>query len=117
MPAEYYKVLGQAAPNATTETTLYDCPSGYNAVGSSIVVCNRANTDTTFRISVSVGGGATANKDYLYYDVPISANDTFIATIGITLYEDDIVRVYAGSANLSFTLFGSEIDYYFSTYI
>jgi hypothetical protein len=59
-------------------------------------------------VSVSVGGGATANKDYLFYDVTINGNDTFCATIGLTLAATDIVRVYAGAATLSFNLFGSE---------
>ena len=103
-----YKSLGQAAPLATTETDLYTVPGATSAVTSSLVVCNRGATATTFRVSASVGGGATANKDYLYYDVSIPAGDTFIATVGITLAATDKVRVYAGNANLSFSLWGSE---------
>lgn len=106
--AETYKVLGQSAPSATTETDLYTVPSATSAVGSTLVIANRS-TDTTFRVSVSVGGGATANKDYLAYDSPITANDTLTLTLGFTLSTTDKVRVYAGSANLSFNLFGTEI--------
>ena len=102
------KVLGQSAPNATTETTLYTVPAATSSVASSIVVCNRSGVAVTFRVSVSVGGGATANKDYLYYDLPLAANDSFAATLGITLAATDIVRVYASTANLSFNLFGQE---------
>ena len=76
------KTLGQAAPLATTETTLYTVPAVTTAVCSSLICCNRGATSTTFRVSVSVGGGATANKDYIYYDLAIPANDTFIATAG-----------------------------------
>lgn len=104
-----YKILGQSAPSATTETDLYTVPGSNQAVGSSIIVCNRGGSSTTFRVSCSVAGAATANKDYIYYDVLIAANDTFIATIGITLDTSDKVRVYAGNGNLSFTLVGSEI--------
>jgi len=103
------KVLGQQAPGATTETDLYTVPSATEAVCSSIVICNRGASAATFRVSVSVGGGATANKDYIYYDVTIAGNDTFIATIGITLGAEDKVKVYASSTNLSFNLFGQEI--------
>lgn len=103
-----YKVLGQTAPLATTETDLYTVPAVTSAIISSIVVCNRGSTATTFRISTAVGGGGTATKDYLYYDVPIAGNDTFIATIGITLATTDKVKVYAGNASLSFNLFGQE---------
>jgi hypothetical protein len=101
--ANAYKILGQSAPGATTETDLY-------TVCSSIVITNRGATQSTFRISLSKTGGATALKDYLYYDVTLAGNDTFIATIGITLATTDVVRVYAGNANLSFNLFGTEIS-------
>jgi len=102
------KSLGQVAPSATTETDLYTVPTARTAVCSSIVICNRANTSATFRVSHSVGGGATATKDYLYYDVTLAGNDTFIATIGMTLDTPDKIRVYASSANLSFNLYGQE---------
>lgn len=104
-----YKVLGQAAPLATTETDLYTVTDGAECVCSSIVVCNRAVTSATFRVSISVGGGATQNKDYIYYDVTVSGNNTFIATVGLTLKSPDKVRVYASTANLSFSIYGSEI--------
>lgn len=106
--ASTYKNLGQAAPNATTETDLYTVPGATSAVCSSVYACNRSGTATTIRISVSVGGGATATKDYLYYDLPLNGNDSFTATVGLTLAAGDKVRVYAGTANVSFSLWGSE---------
>lgn len=106
--ADTLKVLGQQAPNATTETDLYTVPASTQALGSTLVVCNRGGPSTTFRISVSVGGGVTANKDYTHYDCTILANDSLTITIGISLSATDKVRVYAGNANLSFALFGME---------
>lgn len=105
-----YKVLGQVSPSATTETALYTVPAATSAVASSVIVCNRSAVLSTFRISIAVGGAATATKDYIYYDLPIGANDTFIATIGVTLAATDVVRVYASNTNLSFSLYGSEIS-------
>jgi hypothetical protein len=104
-----YKILGQSAPSATTPTDLYTVPSSTSAVISSIVICNRGTTATTFRVSITPTNTATTSKDYLYYDVTLAGNDTFIATVGITLTTSNIVRVYAGNANLSFNLFGTEI--------
>lgn len=104
-----YLVLGQVAPLATTETLLYTVPGATSAVISSVTVTNRGATTTTFRVSISVAGAATTNKDYLYYDVPIPANDTFIATVGLTMAATDVARVYAGNANLSFGLWGSQV--------
>lgn len=106
-----YKILGQQAPAATTATDLYTVPAATQAVVSSIIICNRSSTvSATFRISASVAGAATANKDYIYYDLILGANDTFIATIGLTLATTDKIRVYASTANLSFTAVGSEIS-------
>ena len=104
-----YRVLGQESPLATTETTLYTVPSATSAIGSSIIIANRGTSVATFRVSIAVNGASTLPKDYIYYDLPIGANDTFIATIGITLGDTDEVRVYASNTNLSFSLYGSEI--------
>ena len=109
--ANTYKILGQVAPDATEETDLYTVQApATSAVCSSIVICNRGTAATTFRVSISSAGDPTENKDYLYYDVTLAGNDTFIATIGITLNLDDIIRVYAGNVNLSFNLFGTELS-------
>jgi hypothetical protein len=107
--ATTYKVLGQSSPAATTEIALYTVPSATSAIGSSIIIANRSTTVATFRVSIAVSGAATTNKDYIYYDLPIGSNDTFIATIGITLATTDVVRVYSSNTNLSFSLYGSEL--------
>ena len=104
-----YKVLGQSAPAATTETDLYTVPSATETVVSSLVVTNRAASSATFRISVAVNGTATANKDYLVYDAILNPNSTSSFTLGITIDATDKIRVYASNANLSFSAFGSEI--------
>lgn len=106
--ADTLKVLGQAAPAATTETDLYTVPGATTATASTLVVANRS-TATTFRLSVSVGGAATANKDYIAYDVPLAANETITFTVGLSLGAADKVRVFAGSADVSFSLFGVEV--------
>lgn len=108
--ATIYKILGQSSPSTTTETDLYTVPALTSAVCSSVSICNRGTTQTTFRVSISQGGASTANKDYLYYDVTLAGNDTFISTIGISLGAGDVVRVYSGNNNLSFQLFGTEIS-------
>lgn len=105
-----YKILGQNSPSATTETVLYTVPASTSTVCSSLSICNRGGTQTTFRVSISQGGGATANKDYLYYDVTLAGNDTFIATIGVTLATTDVIRVYSGNGSLSFQVWGTEIN-------
>jgi hypothetical protein len=102
------KVLGQSNPGAAALTTLYTVPAATSATGSSITICNRSAVATTFRVAVRPAGAAISNEHYLYYDLPITSNDTFIATIGITLATTDVVSVYATLATLSFSLFGLE---------
>jgi hypothetical protein len=108
MPTTTYKVLGQSAPSATTNTDLYTVPSATQAVCSTLTIANRS-TATTYRVAVRVAGAAIANSQYVAFDVPIAANDTVMLTLGITLGAADVVTVYAGSANLTFSLFGSQI--------
>jgi hypothetical protein len=105
-----YKVLGQVAPSATTATTLETVPSATQAVVSTITVCNRAATAATFRIAVRPGGATLANEHYIAYDSTVAANDTTAFTLGITLAATDVITVYASTANLSFSAFGSEIS-------
>jgi hypothetical protein len=107
--ADTLKVLGQSAPSATTETDLYTVPGGTSATVSTVIVCNRAGSAATFRITVAPAGAATTNAQYLYYDLPIPANDSFALTLGVTLAATDKIRVYASSANLTFQAFGVEV--------
>lgn len=107
--AATYKVLGQVNPAATTATTAYTVPSLTQAVISSIVVANLAGTAATYRIAVRVAGATLENKQYLAYDVTLPASDSTTLTLGVTLGAADVVTVYASSANVAFSVFGSEI--------
>lgn len=109
MPTNY-KVLGQSNPAATTATTLYTVPASTQAVVSTIVVANLANTSATFRIACRVNGATLANSQYIAYDVSVGANDSTALTLGVTLGAADVITVYASTANLTFTAFGSEIS-------
>jgi hypothetical protein len=108
--ATAYKVLGQSAPSATTASDVYTVPSSTYAVVSTITVANRATTSATYRISVRPDGASQANQHYIAYDAPISGNDTVALTLGLTADAADVFTVYASTGNLSFNIFGSEID-------
>ena len=86
---------------------MYTAPS--KAVGSSLTICNRGAAEIKVRVSVAVAGAADTAAQYVYYDLPIPGNDTFIATIGWTLAASDVVRVYSDIAAASFNLFGVEV--------
>jgi hypothetical protein len=107
--ADTLKVLGQVAPAAATMTDLYTAPAGTQVVVSSIIVCNRGFSDTTFRVAVSPGGASIEDKHYLYYDTRIPSSETLAAQIGVTLSAGDKLRVRAGNNMLSFSAFGIEV--------
>jgi glucose-6-phosphate dehydrogenase assembly protein OpcA len=107
--ATNYKILGQSAPSATTDTDVYTVPSSTEAVISTITIANRNSSAATYRIAIRSNGDAIANQHYIAYDASVDANDTIALTLGITMGAADVVTVYASTANLSFNIFGSEI--------
>ena len=107
--ADSPKVLAQSNPASGTLTTLYTVPANRYAVCISIIVCNQSSSTIHFRVSVAVAAAADTPAQYLYFDVVLTKNDTFIATIGVTLATTDVVRVQADSSQVSFNLFGVEV--------
>ena len=107
--AVIYKILGQTRPVATTLTDAYTVPTATEAVVSSVLISNTSATATTAQISIAIAGAVDDISQYIYYNLEIPGNDTFIATIGVTLAAADVVRVYATLATLNFQLFGSEV--------
>jgi glucose-6-phosphate dehydrogenase assembly protein OpcA len=105
-----YKVLGQVAPSSATATTLYTVPASTQTVVSTIAVANRGASSATYRIAIRVAGSALSNDEYIAYDTAITANNSTMITIGITLGATDVITVYASTADLSFNAFGSEIS-------
>lgn len=110
MATNTYKVLAQSAPSAASLTDAYTVPALTMAVISTIAVCNRGASATTYRISVAVAGAADAAEQYIAYDAAIAANTSQMLTIGISLGAADVVRVYAGAAQLSFNISGAEVS-------
>jgi len=98
-------LLGQLAPGAASLEELYVVPAGKTATVH-VIICNRG-ASTSFRVAGAVDGAVDDVKQYIAYDKIIAAQDTG-TTVEFELGADDKVRVYAGSANLSFTCTGTE---------
>ena len=106
--ATTYKVLGQSNPAAATLTTLYTVPAATSTVCSTLAIAN-LDASTTFRVAVRPANTSIVKQHYIAYDTPINQYDSVFLTLGITLATTDVVSVYAGTANVAFNLFGSEI--------
>ena len=107
--ATTYKVLAQSAPLATTNTDVYTVGATKQTIISTVTICNRSASAATYRIAVRPDGDTLANEHYLAYDTTVPANDTIALTLGITCDASDVATVYASTADLTFSLFGSEI--------
>jgi glucose-6-phosphate dehydrogenase assembly protein OpcA len=108
--ATFYKVLGQSNPAATTATTLYTVPASRSTVVSTIAVANQGAASATYRIAIRPAGETLAAKHYLAYDSSVTANNSTMITIGVTLATTDVITVYASTATMSFSAFGTEIS-------
>jgi hypothetical protein len=110
--ANYFRVLGQIAPPANNANVVYTVASGRQAVVSTINICNQDAAARAFRVAVvsnAVSGTLTSNN-YIAYETPIQANDSMALTLGVTMMGNDYIVVQANStANMSFSIFGSEI--------
>ena len=105
-----YKVLGQSAPSATTNTDVYTVGSGKSAVVSTITIANRDSSAATYRIAVRPAGASITNAHYVGYDITVGASDSTVLTLGITMAATDVLSVYGSTANLTFQAYGSEIS-------
>tara|TARA_R100001510_G_C7464578_1_gene83601 strand:+ start:195 stop:533 length:339 start_codon:yes stop_codon:yes gene_type:complete len=106
--ADVLKVLGQLDPAATTTTVLYTVPDMTQTTISSIVAANRTGSAITFRLSVHVNNAGADDKQFLFYDKTVSANDSFSIVIGITLGQGDVLKVHTSAVDMSFNVFGCE---------
>jgi len=105
-----FKVLGQSNPTACTYTTLYTVPASTQSVVSTITICNyNALSNANFSISVRPAGASQSNQHLVVSNNVVQYLDTIALTLGITLGNTDIISVYASTANVSFSAFGSEI--------
>ena len=107
--AKNYKIIAQASPAATTDTTLYTVPAATQVAISSVTICNRGASTATYRIAMRPNGEALADKHYIAFGSSVPANDTIALTLGLTADAADVITVYASSASVSFGIFGSEI--------
>lgn len=108
--ADTLRILGQVVPTANVLTDLYTVPVATMTSVSSFVVCNQAGTNVSFSVSVAVNGESDNPKQYIYYLVFLDPNDTFTATLGISLASGDVFRVESDTAGVSFNLFGVEVS-------
>lgn len=109
--AIHYKVLGQVVPSAANQwTQIYPCPTGKEAICSSLTVANLTSDDILYRVRVRAANAPANDKQIIVYDTAAAGGVSQALQLSMTLSADDRVEVYASSTSIAFNLFGSEVD-------
>lgn len=107
MPTNY-KVLGQVVGTASLQS-LYTVGVGEEAVISTVTIANRGTVAATYRLAVSPDGESIANQHFIVFDASVPANDSIALTLGITMDQNDVLRCFSSSTDITFNAFGAEI--------
>ena len=98
-------ILGQAAPNAAENTTLYVVPAATFTVAT-VSVCNRGTAPVTVRIALASAATPT-DGEYIEYDMVIQPKGVLERT-GLVLNATKRIVMYASATGVSAVAFGIE---------
>ena len=98
-------ILGQSAPAATTNTTVYTVPASTLAVVN-ISVVNRGGSAATVRVALAAGSTPT-DDEWIEYNTSVGSTSVLERT-GIVLDATKNVVVYASAAATSVSVYGLE---------
>lgn len=97
--------LGSADLAATTNTSLYTCPTDTYAVVN-VSICNRSAIAVTIRVAVAASGTPT-NAEYIEYDQELLPNGVLERT-GIVMDATAVLVVRSSGASVSAVAMGIE---------
>ena len=98
-------ILGQSAPAATTNTTVYTVPASTMAVVN-ISVVNRGGSAATVKLALS-SSGTPSDDEWIEFNTSIASTSVLERT-GVVLQATKNVVVHASSADTSVSVYGLE---------
>lgn len=107
-----YKILAQNQFVNQVTTNVYTTPANTSAIISTITVCNTGTSITGgFYLYIRIAGVANGFFDTLIPYATVAPQETLVLKLGITLAATDVITITSTttSANLTISLFGSEI--------
>lgn len=110
MATTYKPSQVQGTSSTGTYATLYNVPSSTESVISTIVICNTASAEATYRIGLDTSAGTPGASEWLVYDATVEGNDTVALTLGICLDAGKFIRVSSSANTVTFSAFVSEIS-------
>lgn len=103
-----YKSLGQANPGAVL-TDLYVVPASTEAIVFVTAVNAHASVAQTIRITHAPAGVADDADHRIVWDMSLPAGGTYVHPKPIYMATTDDLRVYASTADVTFTADGIQI--------
>lgn len=110
MPTTYKNARLQGTSAVTTYATLYTTPTGTNSVVASILVCNTAGSQATFRLAIMDSAGTPAAADWMSYDTVVPANDTTTLQLSLCLAAGQVIRASSSASTVTFQAHLSEVS-------
>ena len=98
-------ILGQSAPAATTNTTVYTVPASTVSVVN-ISVVNRGGSAATVRVALAAAS-TPQTEEFIEYNTSITATGVLERT-GVVLDAGKKVVVYASAGDTSVSVYGLE---------
>ena len=99
-------ILGQAAPTASTDTSVYTVPASTLSVVNINVLNRSGSNPVNVRIALAASGTPTS-AEYIEYDVTVPAKGVVERT-GIALNAGKQVVVYVSTGDTSVSVYGLE---------
>ena len=99
-------ILGQSAPSATTNTTVYTVPAATVATFN-ISICNTSSSGISVQVALAASG-TPSTSEYIECNATIPANGV-LERGGIVANATKNVVVYASAAGLAVTVYGYEV--------
>ena len=106
------KQLAQSRPLTSSSVSVYSPSASTRGILKSMMICNVSNVDASFSMFIDNNGSDRTVSTAIYYNAPISANDTVNAEIF------QVIDTSAGSVGIqsspdgaiTFTLSGAEVS-------
>ena len=98
-------ILGQSAPNAATNTTIYTVTTGKQA-SFSVNILNRGASSITIRLAIAATA-TPGNAEWLEYDATIPANGV-LERGGLVATAGKQIVAYVSAATASVSVYGYE---------
>lgn len=97
--------LGTADLSATTDTSVYTCPSSTFSVVS-VNICNRNSVSAVVRLAIASSGTPT-DAEWIEYGVTVPANAVLERT-GLVLDAGKQIVVYGSTTGINAVVYGIE---------